>query len=149
MNTNPYAPPIAVVADLADDGVPQRRSKIAVVVSVNAGLFAVILWIAVVSGPIKQRLAVIPTSRFAAIVCLAALLSAVSIGVFRQRRWAAILWCALCGLAAMFPLIAILLRNRTDYLPLGLLTIQFVVSLVGLWAIQRRRASSVKLQSLR
>ena len=148
MNNNPYAPPLAAVTDLADDGAGSRRSKIAVTVAVNAGVLAAFILFAAINGVLRQGAQNISLGSLVTLICFGALVLAMAIGLFRQRRWAAILWCLLSGLFATITLLVMLSRNRVAYVPLVLLAIQFSGSLLGLWALSNRQGSSVTPASM-
>jgi hypothetical protein len=136
MTTNPYAPPHAAVADLADDG---GSSKLVLVVSVNAGLFGTAALLGGVFSAISRNAQDAPFTGNLIIALLGMLIVATAMGLFRHRLWAAILWCGLSGLVVAIPLLVVSMKSRVDFVLAGFLAAQFVGSVFGLWEIASER----------
>jgi phosphoglycerol transferase MdoB-like AlkP superfamily enzyme len=149
MNTNPYAPPSAVVADVGAESALPGRSKIVVIVAVNAALIGTLTLVGTIVGVVRVYGQGRSVSGPIVIAFIGALALLAGIGIFRHRLWAAITWCVLSGIAAVFPLLASLpMRRRADFVFLGFLVVQFVGSLLGTWAVVRKnkRANAASLE---
>lgn len=147
LNANPYAPPAAVVADVGAENAIPGRSKVVIIVAVNALLIGALTLVVLVVGVVRGRAQGRSISSSLVIAFIGALAVFAGIGIFRHRRSAAIAWCVLSGIAAIFPLFAAPMRRRADFVFLGFLVVQFVGSLLGTWAVFRRdkRANAARL----
>jgi hypothetical protein len=148
MKANLYAPPVAAVADLGTEEDVFVRSKLVTIISMNAALFGLLVLVASVGTAITQNMQGGRMAGFIIFVCFSLLIVAAAIGMFRQRLWAANLWLAVSGLMVAVPLVGIPFTSSANYVVAGLLVVQFIGSMVGVWVIARRRAAIAKLRPI-
>lgn len=136
------------MADLSHDGASlQRRSKTAVIVSLNAAIFGLVAFLAGVLSTISESSSGGSIADNVGIACYGLATMAAAVGHFRHRLWAAILWSALSGSIVGIPLLFPLMSSA-DWVIVGILTLQFTGSQLGVWAIVRWRSRRKELQPI-
>jgi uncharacterized membrane protein (UPF0136 family) len=140
MSINPYAPPRSSVGDVArDDEILRRYSKIATIVAVNAALFGVLIVLFAFNGMVRRNAQGTLLAAHVLAVLYGALAIVAAMGLYRQQRWAAIVWLVESALILLVPLFQARFVRPAEFVIVGFLVAQFIGSIVGFWVVARRR----------
>jgi len=145
MNTNPYAPPHSAVGDVGRDDETLPYSRIAVGVAINAALFGALVLVGAVAGFVRRNPQGSQLVGYVILTLYGVLAVVAAIGLYRQQRWAAIQWVVQSGLFLLIPLFSARFVRSAEFVLVGVLVAQFIVSIVGLGAVVRRRKIRVNV----